>query len=324
MSEILKRRFNIGIGKEATRGTKVVPAVWLKPTSEDYNDEVEVVATERSMGIIEDSDDQEVVKNFSAGVFGGEVFDESFGYFLLAGIGQVSSVETADIGVYAHTFTVLQDALHPTLTVEIKRGDIEQKAYPNVVVESLKISANVNEYVNYEVELRGKEGEAGTATPSYSDENIFLAKHIGVKFADDIAGLTGASNEDIKNFELSILKNIEDKDVLGTDGPADFNVKQFVIEGSFSIDFSSVTIRDYVLNGTKKAMRVEAINTAITLGASSNPTLKIDVAKVKFGEGMVKGGNNDLANIDVSFKGFYSVSDSKSIETVLINEKTSY
>lgn len=325
MSEILKRRFNIGVGKETVRGTKVAPAIWLKTTSEEYNDEIEPVVTERSMGVIEDSDDQVVAKNFSAGPIGGEVFDKSIGYFLLAGLGAVSSVtKSGESLVYEHSFSVLQSALHPTLTLEIKRGDIEQKAYPNVVVDSLKLSAEVNQYVTFEASLRGKAGVVGNATPSYVAENYFLAKNISIKLAENLAGLSSANKIDAKNFEIEFIKNVEDKDVLGTDGPSDFLNKQFAIEGSVELYFSSVYERDYAIQGLAKAMRIELENSAVTIGSTSHPKLVIDIAKAKFSEAKISGGNNDIASLSVTFKGFYSLTDSKSVTAVLTNTQASY
>lgn len=325
MSELLKRTFNIGIGKETTRGTKVAPAIWLKPTSEDYNDQVDVVTTERSMGVIEDSDDQVVVKNYSSGTIAGEVFDKSFGYILLATLGKiVSAGKSGDSGVYEHTVSVLQSSQHPSLTVEIKRGDVEQKAYPLCVVENLKLSSAVNEYVVYEVGLKGKKGVAGNSTPSYIVENYFLAKNISVKLADNYAGLGSATPIDVKSLELNISKNIEDKDLLSEDGPADFLNKQMVIEGSIEMFFADIYARDYALNGTTKAMQIVMENSAVTIGTSSHPKIVIDLAKVKFDEALIKGANNDLATVEVSFKAFYSQTDSKSIEAVITNTQASY
>ena len=77
--ETLKRKFNIGIGKETSRGTAVAPVYWLKPLSEDINDKIEVIASERAVGVIEDSEDQEISKKLSGGTVAGEVFDRSFG-----------------------------------------------------------------------------------------------------------------------------------------------------------------------------------------------------------------------------------------------------
>jgi len=324
MSEILKRKFNIGIGKESARGTKVAPAIWLKPTSEDFNDQAEVIATERSMGIIEDSDDQVVVKKFASGVIAGELFDKSFGYLLLGALGAVSSAESADSGVYNHTFTVLQSAQHPTLTLEIKRGDIEQKAYPNAVIENLKISAGVNQYVMFEADIRAKTGETASNTPSYVVENYFLAKDISVKLADDYDDLGSASAIDVKSVDIEIAKNIEDDDVLGTDGPSDFLNKQMVIEGTMVLNFATVYEKNYMLDSATKAMRVEMNNTAVTIGATSHPKLVIDLAKVKFSEAPITGGNNDIAQIEVKFKGFYSSAEAFSIKAILTNLQASY
>jgi len=324
MSEILKRKFNIGIGKESVRGTKVAPAIWLKPTSEDFNDQAEVVATERSMGIIEDSDDQVVVKKFASGVIAGELFDQSFGYFLLGALGQVASVESADSGVYNHTFTVLQSAQHPSLTLEIKRGDIEQKAYPNAVIENLKISSAVNQYVMFEADVRAKVGETASNSPSYIVENYFLAKDISVKLADAYDDLGSAEAIDVKSVDIEIAKNIEDDDVLGTDGPSDFLNKQIVVEGTLVMNFATVYEKNYVLNGTTKSMRVTMTNTDVTIGASSNPKLVIDLAKVKFSEAPITGGNNDIAQVEVKFKGFYSTDEAFSTKAILTNTKSSY
>ena len=115
MSKILKRRFNIGVGKEAVRGTLVAPGYWIKPNSEDVEDKVDVQVSERALGIIEDSEDQQITKKYAEGTIMGEVMDTSIGLFMLGAFGQVASVETADTGVYEHTFSVLQSSQHPSL-----------------------------------------------------------------------------------------------------------------------------------------------------------------------------------------------------------------
>lgn len=324
MTELIKRKFNIGIGKETARGVKVAPSYWLKPLSEDINDKIEVAVSERAVGVIEDSEDQEISKKMSGGTVTGEVFDESFGLILLATLGQVGSVETADTGVYDHVFAVLQSAKHPTLTVEVKRGDNEQKAYPNSVIETFKLDAAVNQYLKYEIALRGKAGVTEANAPGYITENYFLGQHINVKLADDMAGLAGSSAIDVKKVEININKNIEDDDKLGSIEPADFLNKQLTIEGSIEMNFKDTVLMDYALNGNQKAMRIEIVNGDVTIGASSNPKLVIDLAKIKLREPLISGDNNEIAKVAASFKAFYSASDSKSIEATLTNLVASY
>ncbi|MFH0891340.1 MAG: phage tail tube protein [Candidatus Falkowbacteria bacterium] len=319
MMELIKRRFNIGIGRETSRGVAVAPSYWLKPLSEDINDKIEVAVSERAVGVIEDSEDQEISKKMSGGGIAGEVFDESFGLILLATLGQVGSLETADAGVFDHVFAVLQSAKHPTLTVEVKRGDNGQKAYPNAVIETLKLEAAAGQYLKYEIAVRGKAGVAATSVPAYTAENYFLGQHISLKLADDLAGLDGASAIDVKKVEININKNIEDDDKLGSVEPNDFLNKQLTIEGSVEMNFKDTVLLDYALNGNKKALRLEIVNGDVTIGASSHPKLTIDLAKIKLREPLVSGDNNEIAKVTAAFKAFYSASDSKSIEAKLTN-----
>ncbi len=324
MSEILKRRFNIGVGRETVRGTLVAPAYWLKPNSENVEDKVEVQVSERAVGVIEDSEDQQITKKYCEGTIAGEVMDSSIGLFLLGALGQVNSVESADTGVYDHTFDVLQSSKHPTLSVEVKRGDNEQLAYANCVVSSFKLDAVINDYVKYEVVVRGQKGVSASNIPSSVVENIFMSKNISVKVADNLSGLDGASEIDVRSISLTVNKNVEDNDVLGSDTPNDFLNKQFVIEGSMEVLMSDMTFKDYVRNGNAKALRLKMINSEVAIGASSNPELQIDLAKVKFSEAVETGDNNEIVKLAMSFKGFYSASDSKSITAVLKNLVTSY
>ncbi len=324
MSEVLKRRFNIGVGKETTRGTLIAPTAWLKPNSENVEDKVEVQVSERAFGRIEDSEDQQITKKFAEGSISGEIMDTSIGLFLLGAIGEVASVESADTGVYDHTFSLLQSSQHPSLSVEVKRGDNEQLGYANCVVSSLKIDAVLNDYVKYEVAIRGKKGVSASATPAYTEENVFMGKDISVKLADDLAGLDGASVINARSISLTITKNTEDNDVLGSDTPDDFFNKQFAVEGNLEVLMSDMTYKDYLRNGTAKAMRLSMVNGDVTIGASSNPELQIDLAKVKFSEAVETGDNNEMVKMAMSFKAFYSPSDSQMIEAVLKNEATSY
>lgn len=322
--ETLKRKFNIGIGLESTRGTVVVPNFWLKPLSEDINDKIEVAVSERAVGVIEDSEDQEVSKKMSGGTIAGEVFDKSFGMFLLTTLGKVTSAESADAGVYDHNFEVLQSAKHPTVTVEVKRGDNEQKAYANSVIESFKLNAVAKDYLKFEAVLRGKAGVSASSVPAYVTENYFLGKDINVKLADDLSGLSGASAIDVRSVEIDINKNVEDDEKLGSIEPNDFLNKQLTIEGNIEMLFKNTDLMDYALNGDKKAMRLEIVNSGITIGLTSNPKLVIDLAKIKLREPLIAGDNNEIAKVTVGFKAFYSSSDARSIIAVLTNEQASY
>ena len=71
-------------------------------------------------------------------------------------------------------------------------------------------------------------------------------------------------------------------------------------------------------------MRITLENTDITIGATTNPKLEIDLARVSFSEVTQPFSNDDLIVQTVSFKAHYSISDAKMLEVKLINETTSY
>lgn len=316
------RQQSLGIGKETTRGTAVVPAFWLPLINFDFDDKFEHVIDEQLRGIIEDSEDLKVVKKWSEGEIEGHIRDKSFGLLLLAGFGAISSV-VKETTAYNHTYSVQNGIQHQSLTVEGKNSN-EQLAFVLAMINSLKIKAELGKFVEFTAKLIAKLGASASNTPATTVENKFLAKDIIVKFADNLAGLDGASAIKVKNVNLTINKNIESDDILGSIAPDDYNNKQIAIEGGIELNYDAATYKALALAGTQKAMRIDIINTDVTIGASSNPELKIDLARVKFTEWSKSGGLNDIVKQTLNFKAFYSISDSKMVSVVLTNTQTAY
>jgi hypothetical protein len=69
----------------------------------------------------------------------------------------------------------------------------------------------------------------------------------------------------------------------------------------------------------QKALRLTAQMTGTTIGATSNPTLTIDLAKVKFTEVARKLDNDNTVTQTLKFKAHYSLADSKMITATLRN-----
>jgi hypothetical protein len=325
MSKIIKRQANVGIGKETTRGTKVAPSYWLKFLGFDVDDKFETAVNEQAIGVIEDADDLEITKKSASGKIEGKINDQSFGLILLGTFGAVSSaVKGGETTVYEHDFSVAESTAHQSLTVEIKYGTNEQKAYPNAVVEGLTIKADPKSYVGFEMDIQAKTGETASNTPSQIEENHFAGRHVTVKLADDLAGLGAATAIAVREIEFKIEKNVESDDVLGSVTPADFYNKQFAVTGTLTLVFNDTSLKTIALNNTQKAMRITIENTDVTIGSASNPKLVIDLAKVKASEYSREGGLNDVITQSIVFKGLYSMTDSQMVVATLTNEVASY
>ena len=99
--------------------------------------------------------------------------------------------------------------------------------------------------------------------------------------------------------------------------------KEFRVEGSIELLLTDETYRDLYLDGTQKAMRLK-LASPVTIGVSSNPTLQIDLAKIKITEFGRSGGNNDLVRQALSITGYFSIDEDSMATAKLTNEEASY
>ena len=91
-----------------------------------------------------------------------------------------------------------------------------------------------------------------------------------------------------------------------------------------TLKFEDEVQKTLYTDATKKAMRISMIDTATTSGATDNPTLELDMAKVQTTEWTKSQGNDEIVTQDITFKAFYSTADAKIITARLVNTKTSY
>ena len=322
MTYFIGRKFNVGIGKESTRGTAVAATYWLPKMECAVEDKINFVMDESSIGVIEDANSQDVTGKYSEGSIAGRIQDSSFGLVLMATLG-TDTVGAVETGVKDHVFTVLESAQHPSLTIAVSEPNAATSSalrYALAMVDSLDIELEINKYCNYKFGFRGNANAVATYTPSYSAVNIFLPQHGVVKSATNLAGLGAASAITLRKCTLSIKKNIEEDWTIGSITAADRLNKQFQIEGSLEIVYTDRSYIDTIMIGDlAKAMRIQAVNTAVTIGATSNPTLTIDLAKVKLTEVARNNANAEITLQTIKFKAYYSLSDTSMISATLRN-----
>lgn len=324
MGKFIGRLADVGIAKEASRGTAETSAdFWLPKLSLSVDDTIEQAIDESSVGVIEDATDAVVVGNAAEVEIEGNILDASFGLILLGTLGSVSDSGPAESTVYTHTFTVNQSAQHQALTIFLDDG-VQDYAFPLGMVESLSIDVSLGQFAKFTAAFRAKVGETDTLTPSYTAENHFLPQHGTVKIASAVSGLSGASALDIRSVQLNISKNLEDDRKIGSLSQDDILNKQFSVEGSIEVVFDAETFKTQMLADTAQAVRIELENTDVTIGSSLSPKLTIDLSKVKFSQFSKNYSNNDIVVATASFKALYKTSESDMIEVSLVNETASY
>lgn len=327
MGKAIGRTSDIGFAKESVRGTAVDATFFVPQMSLTLDEQVTQAIDESSIGVIEDSIDANITEKITVGTLEGILRVEALGLLLLNVFGtDTPTADTPEVGVHTHNFTVAQSAQHQSLTISLKEEN-SAKRYALAMINSFGIEVALNEYARFTADLRAKIGVDATITPVYTEadeQKLFLPQHGEFKTAVDLAGLGAAGAIEIRSFAMTIAKNLEDDQVIGSLDPSDILNKQISVEGTVELLYGDATFVTDLLADTKRAMRITLENTDITIGAVTNPKLEFDLANVKFSEVTKPFTNNDLIVQTISFKAHYDISDAEMIKATLINETVSY
>ena len=323
MTKLIGRQIAVGIGKESTRGTAVAPDFWLSWMELTAETRIERAINESSLARLEDSDGADIVSKWGEGTIKGKMKDESFGLLLLSLMG--TEVEAnPESGAYTHTYSVAQSTQHQSLSVAVKDDNIDE-VYPNAVIDSIKIDAELGNYVMYEASFMGLAEASASNTVSISAERDFVPQMFEFKHAATQAGLTGASAVSVRNMSIELRQNVMREDVLGVASgePNDILNQSFMVEGSITLVHDGTTFEDLQNNDTYQAMRFDMTHTD-TIGTTLNPQLRIDLYRAKIFDYERNVSQNELVEETFSFKGYYSIADSKMLDVILTNEHTGY
>ncbi len=246
------------------------------------------------------------------------------------GNGTWTATITLQTGVKGHLFTRLNTNTHPSFTLYGSDPVASERA-AYCMIDSFEVEFQVGDFAHFTSKFLGKKLEStGAQTPVYTQDNAFLAKYASVKFADTEALLNAASASVVQRFKLGINKNLVDVQAFGDTDIASIHNQQFTINGDLEALYNATTFRDYVANSTKKACRIQAMNTGATplfvaTPTSDNvyPSIIIDMARLSFEEWSRSNENNGLVNQTMGFSGEFDVTTAMTLEVLLLNSNAS-
>lgn len=210
MGKYIGRQTNVGFGKETTRGTAVAMGLWLPKTDMSFDEKMETIQDESSIGVITDVRDNFVTKRWAEGDISGNVEVNSFGYILLALLGS-NTTTAATTGAYSHAFTLSQSNQTQSLTIGLEDpGNASDMSFSLAMLESLTITAEEGQQVTFTSTFKSKKGETATHTATYPTDYKLLSRMSIFKHAANLAGLGAAVAGCIKSFEITFSKNLED------------------------------------------------------------------------------------------------------------------
>ena len=327
MTKFIGRKFNVGIGREATRGTGRAVQKWVSTTELTFDEKVEHAKNESVFGVIENQTGADVVKTFAEGSISGLVDDNAIGYFLYGALGTCGTTGPTDTSAYTHAFTVAQSAQIQSLTLTASEPNAQTTAsllFPLTVIDSLDLDFEVGQYPTYSASFMSNVSSATTATVSYVAPANFRPQDGSIKVATTYAGIASGTTYAVRKFSLSISKNVEDDHNIGSTNVTDRLNKQFGVTGSMEVVYDARTNITELMANSTRAIRVAFTNTNKTIGASTNPSITIDLPTIKLVEVARNIGKDDIVMQTLNFEAFYSLTDSKMISVALVNDVTTY
>ncbi len=326
MTRFIGRRVAVGIGKETTRGLGVATSFWIPMSVFTFFDRNEVVRPGASFGrIYGEGTESEHTTAWAEGNIEMPLRSEHIGLLLLATLGSIVSTAPDD-PAKKHDFSVAQSNQHQSLTIHVNEPN-DNRVFELAMIEELKIDAMVGDVVRAAITFMSKRSidNKSPEIPSYSSENTFSQQHVTVKFASALAGLTAATPTRINSLSLSIRKNIQRYDGLGTIQPIDLNNRQIQISGEIELPYNDRTFIDLQQGSTKRAMRIAIVNSGVTIGGSSNPGLQIDLNRAAIEAWEPRFDIDEIATQRFTFTALYDLSNDEIFDVFrLINETGSY
>lgn len=330
MAKFIGRQQEVGIGKEASRGTIVAPTAWVPKVNFSVEDKVIKSRVQGGYGNILGGDDALVSEKYAQGDLEFEMQDKSLALLLYAVFGGLTSASFNS--VYKHTLSIANSVQHQSLSLHMNdpigaaASPTNTVAYARAMVDSLEITSRQNELVLTKAAFVAQVHRDWTRqTPSYAGENKFSSKHASIKVASDTSGLAAASKINVQELTLSIKKNVMRENSLGTVQPVDIVNRRIEISGKIKLTYEDRTYRDYMLNGTKKALRISFVNGDVTIG-STNPAFQLDLPVCDFEQWEPAHTIDDLATQDIMFNALYDVANNQLIGTnsFVVNSTASY
>lgn len=323
MTQIIGRLEDVGIGIETTRGTAVAPTYWLATDEKTHDDKANIVMDDAAHGVLGEVSHAALTRQWADGTIRGSVGQSSIGAFLTLLAGAAPSTSTT-LGEYTHTFTQANNVTNKSGTIAYKDGNQDLR-FAMAMLDSLTLTMELDQFFKYEANFISKKSATATNTVSRSLENIFAPTYAGVKLAATQGDLGAATAINVRSASVTFAKNAEAKQVLGSADLNDVHNRTLQVTGTLEVYYDNTTYKDYVFSQTERALRLQVVNTGVTLANSSNPRIYIDLYKVRFSDWERQKGNGDLVTETVNFTALVDYSNSQKVYTLeLLNSIASY
>lgn len=308
MTKNIGRRVEAAIAFEASRGVGIAPKYALGKVDFSLFDKTVDVRDDSSMGRIEDSMDKFVVERYSQGSIGGILGANSALYLLGLAFGGTPTAGSVSDSRYPWTLTVSNTNQHVSGSL-ITKDPNQTLIHKLLMLEQLEISVDMDDAVRFDAEFIAKVARTSTQSiPTYVDDFKFTKRKTKIYLATNVSGLAAASRTSVKSLKLTIKKNLVRDSGIGTAEPEDIQNQQLSVEGEIKLNYGDQTIKNLMMNGTYKALRI-FMESENLIGATAYGDLTLDLSKVDFFGWEPDAPNDEIVTNTINFKANYDLSN---------------
>lgn len=317
MSKQIGRKVEAAIGLESSRGVGVAPAYSLGKIDFSVFDKTVDARQTESLGHIADSADKYVVEKYAQGSMSGHLGANTAAYLLALAFGGAVSTGSPTDSVYPHTIPLDNDNVHQSGALLVKDAD-RTLMHKLLMLESFNMEVTLEDIVSWDAEFISKLAVTSTQSiPTYVEDYKFTKRKAKIYVADDISGLAAASALSLKQFSLSINKNVMRDSSIGTVEPEDILNREISIEGQLRLNYTDETFKNYMLDASRKALRI-SLESEKLIGSTTYGSIEIDLPKVDFFSWEPDAGLSDIITQQINFKANYDLTDGL-VESVTVS-----
>lgn len=329
MARFSGRRVNIGFKKEAVRGTAETSGFYWYPfLTADFIDKTDKKKNESVFGNIAKNNDEITTLHRGEGALTGKMWQKGLGYLLtwLSGASPVSTAVGGDAAATTHAYTPVLTGANANSHQSFTNAAIDPNqnlAFALSMLDSFKLTWVKDDFAKIEIQSQSKASASASNTATFTAEPEFLPKHLAVKLATNLAGLTGATESgEIVAINLEFKKNLK---VIQTSKSKDqvdeiHNV-EWEVTGSIEKYYVDATFHDYDKNDTKMALRLDFIDSVNLAGTTTPTSLRLDFARVGFSNWKPGYGTSDISTETLDIEAFFSVADGSVFLPTLVNNQ---
>ncbi len=321
---------NIGIGVQSNRDTHAASQFWLPGrTPSGIKPVLEKVLLKETRGTAVASQGSLITQARAEGDLDHNLRANSLGAILKSLLGTVvSAAVNGQSGAYDHTFSLLNNAQHPMLTLNLVQPGYQAYRYVKTLATKVELDFPVNDIANCKTSFISQSEIAhdGYAAPDYTgidtNDPFFMTYQVIVQIGNTTASLSTVLTKALK---IDINNGGKPNQNISEYYPGDIRSMLLSITGSIEIDYQDATWHNIFTAGTYQAMRIIATRSDISIGLNTNPTMTLTFPKVSFEgydpnrslEGITTDKINFVAHADPS-------SGNSAISVVLRNTTTDY